>query len=119
MRVLPGLAATVFLMVATSLAAGPAAAEVLRVLGATLAVLYVGTALVSGSATLALFDLAALAAAVTLGLVAEAPEAAYLVHVLWGTVRLSTPAAEPGRGFLSNWATFSGSAALVMVLGIV
>ena len=94
--------------------AGP---EVVAAFAATAALIYLGTAAISGSRVAAALDSAA--AVLAVGLVVAGPgpaEATLMVHALWGVLRASLRDAPPGRSFARNWAAFHATASLLLSL---
>lgn len=115
-RVVPGLALAVVLFSTAQLAGSGA---LLAALAGTSALLYVGTALVSGSLVRAALDMGAGVTAFVLAYQAggyETVAAAYLVHGLWGTVR-SALGGEPARELITNWTALNSTMALLVLIG--
>ncbi len=116
-RVVPGMAAAVAvysLVQATGSAFLPLAA-----LGGTAALVYLGTATLSTSPTIALVDITA--AVVTVVLACGATDAAtlavaFLGHALWGILRTALDT-DPPHGLTGNWSTFSTATAILVLLG--
>jgi hypothetical protein len=101
------------------LLAGPAAQALVLALGGTAALLYLGTALLSGRRIVMALDLGAAAAAAGIALAAPSPAVTVLlVHVVWGILRGSWPEAAPGRRFATAWAALNASAVLLFGLGM-
>lgn len=97
---------------------GAMATPLTLALGGTAALLYLGTAMVSGQRGAALLDLGAAATAAGVAMLAAGPPAsALLVHAVWGILRGAQPAAAPGRRFAASWAAFHASAALLLGVG--
>ena len=97
---------------------GPFANTLAVALGGTAALVYLGTALVSGRPAVAALDLAAATATTWIALAAAGPAVSVLlVHVLWAILRGAWPGAVPGRRFAASWAAFHATAALLLGFG--
>jgi hypothetical protein len=97
---------------------GPFADTLAVALGGTAALVYLGTALVSGRPAVAALDLAAATATTWIALAAAGPAVSVLlVHVLWAILRGAWPGAAPGRGFAASWAAMNAMAALLLGFG--
>ncbi|MEJ2515376.1 MAG: hypothetical protein P8080_09020 [Gammaproteobacteria bacterium] len=111
--VLAWLAAGVLATAALRLA-GPAGELALQALAGTAALVYLGTAVISGRPGVALLDLAT--AALVVGLAAGTAVNAstvMMVHVLWGILRGPMAPAGSGRTFTSAWSLFFAAVALL------
>jgi hypothetical protein len=87
-------------------------------LGGTAALLYLGTAMVSGRRAPALFDFGTAGVAAGLAISATAPAIApLLVHAVWGILRGTWSGVAPGRRFSAAWAAFFATAALLLGVG--
>lgn len=87
-------------------------------LGGTAAIVYLGTALISGRRGAALLDLSAAIAAAWIAMLAIGPAAsALLIHAVWGILRGAQPGVAPGRRFAAAWAAFHATAALLLGVG--
>lgn len=114
-----GAAAGGVLLAALIALAGPFAASLVLALGGTAALVYLGTAMVSGSWRAAALDLSAAFTAAGIAAAAAGPAvSALLVHALWGILRGACPNAAPGRRFAGSWAAFHATAALLLGFGI-
>jgi hypothetical protein len=116
----PAVAAAGGVLLAALIAlAGPFAASLVLALGGTAALVYLGTAMVSGSWRAAALDLGAAFTAAAVAATAAGPAvSALLVHALWGILRGACPKAAPGHRFAGSWAAFHASAALLLGFGI-
>ncbi len=115
-RVAPAMAwlAAAVLVTAGLRLAGPAGELGFNALAGTAALLYLGTAAISGRPGIALFDLAT--AGLVMGLAAGSTvgvTSVMMVHVLWGLLRGTAAGAAPGRAFTSAWSLFFGAVALL------
>ena len=108
------LAAAVVVTIALQLA-GPAGEAAVSALAGTAALVYLGTATIAGRPGIAMLDLAAAVAAAGLAIAGTAPATVMGVHVLWGALRISSPAA-PGRGLAAGWSAFFGAQAVLLGL---
>ena len=97
---------------------GPFADTLAVALGGTAALVYLGTALISGRPGAAALDLGAATATAWIALAAAGPAVSVLlVHVVWGILRGAWPGAAPGRRFAVSWAAFHATAALLLGFG--
>jgi len=97
---------------------GPFADTLAVALGGTAALVYLGTAAISGRPGVAALDLAAATAATWIALAAAGPAVSVLlVHVVWAILRGAWPGAAPGRRFAVSWAAFHATAALLLGFG--
>lgn len=97
---------------------GPFATTLAVALGGTAALVYLGTALLSGRPGVAALDLAAATATIWIALAAAGPAVSVLlVHVVWAILRGAWPGAAPGRRFAASWGAFHATAALLLGFG--
>jgi hypothetical protein len=110
------LAAAVIVTAALKLG-GTAASEAFAALAGTAALVYLGTAMVSGQLKTAALDLTAATVTAGLAIGGAAPATVLIAHALWGALRSSLTAAGPQRQFPVGWSIFFAASALFASLG--